>query len=736
MNRSPSRRRNARIALGLFVAAIAAAIPGLRRLEVERDATLAFIPGTGALSENYASYLERFPGDIGTMVVATGDVCEPHEWQALIDLADDLMDLSVVDKVTGLPTVEYVTGSGDLVEVRDFIDLRPERDAKLCDLARRYRPYRSLLITEDLSATALYVRGFKDLDEVTINAEIAPVVAHHRASFLDGDSGDLFQAGSTYQNAEISRLTAKSPLLVGVSALIMLFATWYVTGLLRVGFLAILCGIIGVLFTLAAMGYLGIKVDPMNALLTQVLMPLGAAFTIHAWGYARSRDTWRWGLIPKSAIRPFTFAAVTTMVGFGATAVSTIPNVRRFGLLGMFGIAVCALMTVAITFPGLFGARRAGSESELPRLPSWLEMPLRISRGRTLLLLAVSLLLCAGGLSQLRVHYAPLDYIPRANQVRIDMDRGAEFFNRINAQMVIPTGEPDGALDPRLWREIREFILEMERKYPGIRASWVYDQVAELSLAFTAEQQEPIVLPDSRELLSQYLLLLDPREVEPYLDADRSTLTVVFRVPWRTSTGFRPFRRDVRAFAERSGTDAHVTGKIAAFFEVIDRMAVENVESLAIGLSLVLLFLWIFARTLGIAVIGTLVNAVPVLGSLAFLGFTGIGLDLGSSVVSAIALGIVVDDTGHLIARYHEYRRTGSDPHDAARRMLAELWKPVLSTSVVIVIGFSVMYLAELVPFHTFSSTLSIAVICAVVGDLVLLPALLIHLDRHSSAST
>jgi predicted RND superfamily exporter protein len=49
---------------------------------------------------------------------------------------------------------------------------------------------------------------------------------------------------------------------------------------------------------------------------------------------------------------------------------------------------------------------------------------------------------------------------------------------------------------------------------------------------------------------------------------------------------------------------------------------------------------------------------------------------------------------------------------------------------VVIVVGFSVMNLAELVPFHTLSRTLSIAVICAAFGDLVLLPALLIHFDR------
>jgi predicted RND superfamily exporter protein len=65
--------------------------------------------------------------------------------------------------------------------------------------------------------------------------------------------------------------------------------------------------------------------------------------------------------------------------------------------------------------------------------------------------------------------------------------------------------------------------------------------------------------------------------------------------------------------------------------------------------------------------------------------------------------------------------------------MLVELWRPVLTTSLAVVIGFSVMNMAEIATFHTFSRTLSIAVVFALFGDLILLPALLIHFDRGKS---
>jgi predicted RND superfamily exporter protein len=725
-------RRNAGIAIGLLVAAVLGAIPGLLRLQVERDVTLAFLPKTGAIGENYATYLELFPGDIGTLVVATGELCTPRRWRVLIELSEDLEALSVVDKVTGLPTAEYVVGVGDRVEVKDFVDLRPELDTELCSLAPSYPPYRSLLLTDDLRAMVLYVRAFKNLDAVTVNSDIEPVVQRHRPSFLDDHGGDLFQAGSTYLAAEGSRLTVRSALLVGAVAIIMLGTTWYMTGLLRAGALAILCGLVGVAWTFGLMGYLGIKQNPTNSLVAQVLIPLGAAFTIHACGHASSHGSWRLGLIPESAIRPFAVAVVTTMVGFGATAISTIPNIRDFGLLGIFGIATCAVMTVGFTFPLL--RRRGPTPKEAPQtLPPALELPFRMSRTQTVALLGALGALSIAGLLQVRVNYGPLDYLPVDNQVRIDMDRGAEFFSRVSQQMMISGTQPDSVIDPELWKEVRAFVQKVETKYPGVRASWIYDQVSELSKAFTADEATPTEMPESGDLIAQYLLLLDSREIEPFLDWDRSHMTVMFRVPWDRSAQFPPFKRDVEEFSRNTGIDAVLTGQVSAVFQVIDRIAVENVQSLAIGLVAVLLLLWMLARAPEVAIIATLVNTGPVLASLAFLGFMRIDLDLGSSIVSAIALGIVVDDTGHLIARYTQHRREGRTPEAGARLMLLELWKPVLTTSVVIVAGFSVMNLAELVPFHTFSRVLSIAVIFAAFGDLILLPALLIHFDRARS---
>ena len=117
------------------------------------------------------------------------------------------------------------------------------------------------------------------------------------------------------------------------------------------------------------------------------------------------------------------------------------------------------------------------------------------------------------------------------------------------------------------------------------------------------------------------------------------------------------------------------------------------------------------------------------------MGLLKIDLDIGSSIVAAIALGLVVDDTGHMLVRYRAHRLNGLSPHDAAYQMLCELWRPVAVTTLVICIGFSVMNFADMIPFHTFSRLLSATMLYALVTDLLLLPALLVQFDRSNPPS-
>lgn len=725
-----------RVAVIVFMITVVAAVPGMLSLRIETDATASFIPRSGPEAEIYERYLRLFPPDFGTVVIATGEVWDAERWEAFVQLAEDLEYLGVVERVIGLPTTEYVVGTGAMVEVEDFVDLEADDGAAREELAVNYEPYQRRLVTENGQAVALYVACKRAVDAITFDEAVTPVIAKYRPIFTEGGRGDLFQSGDQYVSAEIARQTTNSTLILGVSMLIMFAVAALITRSAVGGVLCVGTGVFGVFFTFSLMGYLGITQNSVNALTTNMILPLGTAFTIHAIEYVRRDQRFLFGIVPISAIWPFAFATGSTMLGFGTTAISTVENIQQFGLLGVFGIFACLYTTIFLTFPMMarFGSTRPSSDDET--LPRVLSMPLEVSRGPLLATIAVLLVLSVAGFFLTRVNYEAIDYLLPDNEARVNADRGTELFSRHNMPLVFFGNQDGDALDADTWARIRELARDIRTDYPEIKTAWIYDQVKQLSLAFTADEPKPVAMPDSSDLLAQYLLLLEERDVEPYIDTERKHLTLILQIPFRNSTAFRAFREDLAHRVESAGLNGHLTGRQKLFFEVGDRIATQNMQSLGIGLSVLFVVFCVALGSVRMGALAVLVNALPVLGCLAFMGFVGIDLDLGSSIVAAVALGIVVDDTGHMITRYNAHRQEGKPRERAVRLMLREMWRPVTTTTVVIAIGFIVMNFAPLVPFHTFARTLTATMIYALVCDLILLPTLLLHFDRRDFAET
>jgi hypothetical protein len=154
------------------------------------------------------------------------------------------------------------------------------------------------------------------------------------------------------------------------------------------------------------------------------------------------------------------------------------------------------------------------------------------------------------------------------------------------------------------------------------------------------------------------------------------------------------------------------------------------VTSLFVGIFLVSLCFLALLSSIRLTVISMLPNVLPVVGSLAFLGLTGTELDIGNSIFATCALGLVVDDTAHIVMRFKELRQAGEATDEAANRSIVELGGPVATTTLAIVIGLSVLNFSELVPFHSFSQILILSKTLALCGDTILLPSLLTHFSK------
>jgi len=120
-------------------------------------------------------------------------------------------------------------------------------------------------------------------------------------------------------------------------------------------------------------------------------------------------------------------------------------------------------------------------------------------------------------------------------------------------------------------------------------------------------------------------------------------------------------------------------------------------------------------------------NLAPVLLALGAMGWFGISLDYTKATIASICLGISVDDTIHLMTRFHhEFERRGN--YEAAlRAALGDVGRALVITSVALVLGFSALAFSELRSQATFGMLLSSSLVAALVADFFFMPALVLR---------
>ena len=118
-------------------------------------------------------------------------------------------------------------------------------------------------------------------------------------------------------------------------------------------------------------------------------------------------------------------------------------------------------------------------------------------------------------------------------------------------------------------------------------------------------------------------------------------------------------------------------------------------------------------------------NAMPTLVTFGFLGLSNTPLDIGAVMTASLALGIAVDDTVHLLSRFASFRKGGRAPAAATLLALQQCGPAMLQTTLVCGVSLLVYGLSDFLPTRRFAMLMLCLLSTALVGDLLLLPAIL-----------
>jgi uncharacterized protein len=770
---TPSSQKNDRLAplrefslrhrvLSLALVAVVTAVfaSGLPDLRVDIRVEKTF-PQASEHLVDYQSLRDTFGSDEDTafcVVEFQQSVLERESLGRIHELTEALRDLELVDagRLTSLSSATWVRLDGenelemsplyephrfetwDAEEMDRLLSEHPAFDQRLVSRDRRLAGFLIPMHPGDTSdeTRARFVE--------TLHAFFSPegALAKDEVAYLDG-----FAVARESILTMIHEDSSRFVPLAFLALLIVLGLLFreVVTPVLALGVIGI-----SVIWTLGGMAFFDVPINTMSTCIPVMVLVASVGDVVHlissyrgALAAGDSKDVALRHAVKHVAI-PCLLTSLTTAAGFLSLSLSQIEMLREMGMPVAFGVLAAYVVTLAA----------------LPPLLSWLPTPQTKTNGgvfastglalgrlverHALPVIAVSLLLGATAIALLPAlsrETRSLQGFDKDDPLSVSQTVLEERFGgSAGLELLISTEEPGRLLGPEVQASVLRFSNTLRndrfRELGILAAHSLPDTLSDAFFTWNQRQDTYVNrLPDTAEGLAQLQFLMSFSDQDPTAglvdDPDcPNAQRVRVRVANLYTSEFFKLVEEIEAEASRelpADVTLVVTGSTFMGRLVSQSLTDEMARSAAVALVLVGGLVLCFFRSPRMAALAVVCSGLPLLLVLGCMAATGTALTLSTSVVFALAFGISVDDTIHIVAGYTQ--RVARGESDAVARTLEETGGALLLSTVALVLGFSVLCVSHFPANRDFAWLLSLTLVFALVADLLFLPALLSLFD-------
>ena len=643
---------------------------------------------------------------------------------------DELTVGPLVEDAGALADADLERISGIALDTVEIAGRLVSRDGKVAGLAITFA------LGENSDAAVVEITDF--LDELLDKARADhPDIAY----YLTGD----VPLNRAFSNATRDDLETLVPIVFAVIAAVAAALLRSVLGTAAI--VAVLMFTVNTAVGFA--GWIGTVFNPANSGVPIIVMTVAVAHSVHiveAVLAGMGRGLERNEAIAES-IRvnawPVFLTSLTTAIGFLSLNASDSPPFRVLGNLVAFGV-LCGFVYSLTLLPALLSvlpmrprAPRAGRGVFFERFGAFV-----VARRRVLLWCsAVVAVVLVAGIPRLELTDTWTKYLSERYQFRQDTDFVIDNLTGVETlEYSLDSGAENGITEPAYLREV-EALAEWFRNQPEVSHVEAFpDIMKRLNKNMHGDDPDFYRVPDDPELAAQYLLLYElslpfGRDLNNRIDIGKTAtrMTVVMRS--LTSQAQREL--DARAQAWMRANAPRLATEASGVSIVFAHLSQRNIESMLTGtiaaMALISLILVIVFRSPLLGLVSLVPNFIPAAMSLGLWGFMVGRVGLAGSVMTAIAFGIVVDDTIHFLTKYLEARRSGDDAPEAVRNAFRTVGHALWTTTAVLALGFLVFASSGFEVSWALGLLVTLTIGFALLADFLLLPPLLMAVDRRKS---
>lgn len=581
--------------------------------------------------------------------------------------------------------------------------------------------------------------------------EIATAIQQVRDEIRERHPEARLYAGSdlileqSSQDSMIADLTSLLPIVIIICVLVICYCFRSIS----LGACILIHQVVTAVCNIGTVNYLGYSFNNISVIAPLVVIIIAVANSVHIisiYKQALQRgddklDAMRHSL--SHNLQPVSLAAVTTAIGFSSLNMTSSPAIQEFGQIVAIGILFAYVLTFTM-LPAIMvwltfswdrnPAQKLFLQSQLQTLVSFTQR-----RDKPIFWACTLLAVFTVSLLPLNeTDFNRLDFIANEDDIRQYYDVVGERINRGPAlTYAIDSGVENGAM--RL-----EFLRRVERF-----GEWLDSQQQIESHASVVE-----VLKTIHQFLNDgdpdyFLLPETDTNVENYLEAFAMVNSLEFPIGDFINEDFSAITLLINATRisnqELIDLDLRITEEFGNYFEsaelihgsgllVFSRMdelvTTELLQGYSVSLLLITITLVFGLGSFYFGVLSVIPNLLPATMVFGFWALFVGQLDPFVMMLFSISIGLVVDDTVHILSHYLESRRSGAS-QDKAISHAIRIAGPALSiTTMVLALGTTILIFANTLYFQQSAKLLVPIVVVALVLDLVYLPTILKRFDR------
>jgi len=655
------------------------------------------------------------------------------------------------DDVTSLYTADNIIGTEDGMDVRSFykkVPKSPEALSKIRDNVHSNEMIYGRLVSNDETVTVIIAEIEDDVFSQQFYHEILDMVKKYEGP------EKLYVAGRPIVEGTMAYLGPKDmKRMVPIVILVIIIVLVAVLRSLKSMFFTLLVVLFATVWTFGLMALFKVPIYAVSTMIPVMLIAIGVADGIHLFSHMHLYMRNNPGAGKKEVVmnmihemwKPVVMTSVTTAVGFISLLTSQVYPIKYFGIFTAFGVMMAMVFSLIFLPAGIMAFGLPGwkdknreekndKKEEQHKFSSEFIRNLLKHKYITIIATAIVIAISIIGIQKVWINSSFLDKFEKDSDIVLtDKFINEHFGGTSTLNVIFESKENDTFKKPEVLRAVDRLQNDVDSSLAVVGNSFALtDYLRRMNKVMHADKEEFNKIPDSQDLVAQYLLLYemsgDPDNLWKVVDYDYRRANLTFQLKSDNSKALKSAISVIEKYIpqfQKMGISVNYAGSGYKGLVFTDLILQGQIYSLLMSLVIVVVLLALMFKNIMAGLIGSVPIMITAVISFGVMGLLNIPLSTTTALLSSIAIGIGIDYAVHFIERYKIAASETEDKIVASEHAMSHSGRAILFNAVVVIAGFLVLIFSVFPPNRALGALVSMNMFTSFVGTVTIMFLLL-----------